>query len=484
MLRQQQQHEPVDGLDAPVHISPKSLFRKVYAFFHNKKVGLFLIFATGFLSLIGVLARQMPDSVRLDPASKAAWLEQVRPIYGGWTEVVDAVGIFHIFSSPLFLGVAVLLAVSIIACTTHRLPNIYRQSYRPRTGVRQSFFHHAKLAEEIESPLGVDETKAAVRQALRGRRYRVIEDPDGETLYSDRWHWAPFGTAAAHAGYVVVMAGFLVSSFAGFRIDNFELTVGLPREVGYGTGLTAQAESFQDSYDPATGTPIDYVADLVVSRDGEQIAHQDVRVNEPLVVDGIYFHQASFGVSAVVDVTDAAGETLFQGGVPLSWTTPDDTRQYGVVVLEDLDLELFVIANASGQTSPGLGAGQARVELYPVDSQTPIDMQTVDAGGSVAVGDVTVSFEREQRFTSLIVKKDPGTLVVWVGCALLIVGMTCTMALRHRRQWVRVMPAGAGSLVRVATTDKVDSIRRRNFETLAESISSAVGSGAVKGREP
>ncbi|SDL08044.1 cytochrome c biogenesis protein ResB [Tessaracoccus oleiagri] len=466
--------EPVDGFNAPIRVSGRSVFRRAYAFLHNKKVGLFLILATGLLALVGALARQMPASVRLDPAASAAWLDEVRPVFGGWTDIAHAIGVFHIFSSPLFLTVSALLALSIVACTTHRLPTVYRQGFRPRTSVSARFFEHTKLHAQHDSPLDVDRTVDEVAAVIARRRYRVIRDADGTTIYSDRFHWAPLGTAVSHTGYVVIMAGFLVSAVAGFRVDNFDLTVGIPREVGNGTGLTAEAASFADAYDEATGTPIDYVTDLILRRDGDEVARQDVRVNEPLIIDGVYFHQASFGVAAVVRVTGPDGDVLLDGGVPLAWRTPDQRLQYGVEVFHELGLELFVISNASGSTTPGLSAGQVRFEVYPVASREPLGVATVDAGAAASVGDLSVSFLREQKYTSLIVKRDPGSWVVWLGCTLLVVGVTVTLGLRHRRQWVRVTPTPTGSCVQIATTDRPDSIRSRNFHELSTSIASAL----------
>ena len=466
--------EPLDALDAPVAVTGKGVLRRLYALLYNKRVGLVLILVTGLLTLLGVLARQMPDSVRLDPSSRAAWLEQVRPVYGGWTDVLDRVGLFHMFSSPLFLTVCVLLALSIIACTTHRLPLLHQRARHPHTHVRPTFYDRARLRAEFEVDQPQPEARAALAQALRAKRMRVIEDRDGETLYADRFHWAPFGTAAAHLGYVVVMAGFLVSAFTGFRVENFDLTVGIPREVGHGTGLVAEARSFTDTYDEEWGTPIDYVTDLVVTRDGEELRRHDVRVNEPLILDGIYFHQASFGHSAVVTVRDKAGKELFHDGVPLAWDTPDGQGRYGVAVLDDAGVEVFVIANASGSRMPGLEAGQVRVETYPVDSREPLGQAVVDAGGHAAVGDLEVEFEREQQYTSLIVKRDPGSVVVWIGGALLIVGTCVTMGLPHRRQWLRVTADGDRARVRMATADRAHAGRSRSFEELAGQLETAL----------
>ena len=72
--------------------------------------------------------------------------------------------------------------------------------------------------------------------------------------------------------------------------------------VGHDTGLTVTAMSFQDSYYD-NGSPKDYVSDLVVTKGGVQVARQETRVNTPLIVDGVWFHQSFFGVGADVTAT-------------------------------------------------------------------------------------------------------------------------------------------------------------------------------------
>ena len=65
---------------------PADLVRRVYAFFHNKRVGLVIILVLGLLTLLGVLFPQAPDTVRGDPQAWASWLDQVRPRFRGWTD--------------------------------------------------------------------------------------------------------------------------------------------------------------------------------------------------------------------------------------------------------------------------------------------------------------------------------------------------------------------------------------------------------------
>lgn len=457
--------QPVDGLDGAVHAHPAQILRAVYAFFYNKRVGLVLILLSGLLALFGVLFPQAPAGVRDDPASRAAWLESVRPTYGGWTKTLDTLGFFNVFSSPVFLVVMVLLAISILACTAHRLPLLWRTAFHPHTHMTADFFTRARHNHSLTTVRPVDEAVEVIRQDAKRRHFRVIEDDrgPGRNLYTDKWHLAPFGTAVAHLAFVVIMTGFLVSSMTGFRNEHFTLTIGRPAEVGHGTGLVAEAKSFADTYWD-NGTPKDYVTDLVLYRDGQQVARQEVRVNEPLTHDGVTFHQAFFGVAAVMQVTDAAGQVIFHDGVPLEWNTPDRSLSYGVIDVPGHDLELFVIGSASGQTGTGIAPGQMRIEVYAAGQDTPRGTAVLDQGGQVDVDGLTFKFEREQQFTGLLVKRDPGAWIVWLGFALLVIGTCATMFFRHHRIWIRVTPVDDGSSVQMASPDKQDVGFARSFE--------------------
>ena len=456
---------PVDGLDDANVVAPSAIFGQIYAFFYNKVVGLVLILLTGLLGLFGVLFPQMPAGVRTDPQAKASWLESVRGTFGGWTDILDTIGFFSMFASVPFLIVMALLAASIIACTVHRLPVLWQAAQHPHTRVTAAFFDRARLRSTYITSASPQVAFDTICADARAHRMRVIVDDRGPGLnaYLDRNHWAPFGTVFAHAAFVIIMAGFVVSATTGFRTDQFPLTVGMPREVGFGTGLVVEATAFQDSYYP-DGTPKDYVADLVLTSDGQQVAAQQIRVNSPLSYDGIMFHQAYFGVSAVVRITDAAGTEEFHNGIAQEWTTSDGLYTYGHITVGDQ--EIYAISSASGQTQTGIEPGQIRVEVYDAATNSPLDQQIVDMGTPTRVGDHIVTFEREQQFTGLIIKKDPGTGIVWVGFALLIIGTCMTMFFRHHRAWLRVTETDEGTRVQIGSPDRQDSGFTRFFTDL------------------
>ena len=257
-------------------------FGAIYRFFHNKKVGLVLILAMGVLSLLGILIDQADSTVRADADMYDSWLEQARTKYGGWTSVLDTIGFFHMFSSPLYLAVLVLLALSIIACTVHRIPVLWRNAVHLKTRVTEGFYARARTRSRAVTPLSVDEAHDRVRSMLSKARFRVVTDPERpDQLYADRFRFAPFGTVLAHAAFIIILVGFTLTGAAGFHDENVTIPLEGRVDVGHGTGLQAELISFEDSYYD-DGFPKDYVSDLAVYRGDQQVARQSVRVNHPL----------------------------------------------------------------------------------------------------------------------------------------------------------------------------------------------------------
>lgn len=451
--------EPLDDLDAPGRPSPFYLMDRVWRFFISKKTGLVLILAMGLLSLVGTLLAQAPDDIRGDSAGYAAWLDSVRPKYGGWTDLLSRAGLFHVFSSIWFEAVSALLAVSILACTWNRAPRLWRRATRPRVHMADSFFTRAALGAVVAVPVPPARALEAASAALRAHRFRTIVDPQGQgrTFYADRFRFGPFGTLLAHIGFVVIIAGVVLSGSTGFKNNQFTVPVGSRVEVGYGTGLAVQANSFNDSYYP-DGSPRDYASDLAIYRGGQVVARQTVRVNEPLSYGGITFHQAFFGTAAAVRVRDSAGRTVYDSAVPLNWTSSDGKHSIGQFTLPNQGLSVYVVMAASGEVDPNIGAGQVQLEIYQrgQDSQ-PIATQVIDEGKASTISGLSYTFRREVQFTGLIVSRDPGAIWVWTGSVLMVLGLFAVFFFPHRRIWVRVNRAGAGSEVRFATPTRRDS---------------------------
>ena len=239
------------------------------------------------------------------------------------------------------------------------------------------------------------------------------------------------------------MLGFVVSATTGFKDKAFIAPVGVPVSVGHGTGLVVEAKSFADSYYD-NGAPKDYVSDLVLTKDGQQVARHETRVNSPLIYDGVWFHQSSFGNGADVTVTEG-GTTVYSGLVPLQWQSDDGQQSIGQLTIPSRGITVFVVEAASGQVLADLPAGSAQLEVHKAGVTDPLGAPVVNQGQSAVVDGLTYTYERNRQYTGLTVKQDKGSWVVWLGSALLVLGSFLVFFMPHRRVWVRVRDNADGT---------------------------------------
>lgn len=471
--------DPLDELDGGgLAGAPGELFERIWHLFISMRFGLFLILILAVLALVGTLVAQAPAGMRNDAQAYAAWLETVRPRYGGWTNVFQTIGFFGIFDSAIFKGVAVMLITSTVACSINRAPLLWRQTTKPRMNVSDAFFAHAPHRAEIASGTDVGATGEGLAEAFRAAGYRTLiaTDDDGTVrLYADRFRWAPFGTVAAHLSLVLIVLGAMVGAQFGFSNGDLVVPVGSTVPVGFETGLAVQAKSFTDRYYADTGRPADYASELVVYENGVAVAEQTVRVNEPLRYGGVTFYQSFFGPAAVVRATDATGTILHDAGVPLRWGTNDGLERAGFFTLPEQKLTVYVYGAQSGQVSPEIRAGQARIEVYRDDSISFVAGTVVDQGVPTEVGGLTVTFVREQQFTGLIAAKDPGVPFIWAGTLLLVLGISTVFFFHNRRIWAIVHRSGAGSAVSVAAVVRHDVTYREEFGQLIDGLERRLG---------
>jgi cytochrome c biogenesis protein len=443
------------------------------------RVALGLLLVLALLTLAGTLLAQAPDAVKGNPAAYAAWLNEVRPKYGGWTDVLDTLGFFSVFSSIWFLGALLLLSVSLITCSLRRLPGLWRTATRPRMVMTEAFFERAPHRAGIASEKDPGATLAVLRAAFRKNGFRTAVERDGDDVHvvADRFRWGPFGRVAVHISFVVILAGAVVSGTGGFRNEAFAVPVGERRAVGHGTELTVEAKSFADSY-YTSGEPSNYASQVVLYKRGARVGTQEIRVNHPMRYDGITFYQSFFGPTVDLRATTPGGRPVLNRGVPLLYESNDEKHRVGRLQIPQEGLTVFVVSPNSGEMDPRIRAGQTQLEVYRTATDTPVGIRVLSQRKPAMIGGVDFTFLREREFTGLIVAEDPGSTLIWIGSTLLVLGLFTTFFFPHRRVRAVVRRAAAGSEVGVAAIERRQPTFPAQFERLVEDIRRAVGRGA------
>lgn len=441
----------------------------------SMRVALMLLIALALLTLAGTLLAQAPVNVKGDPRAYADWLDSMRSKYGGWTGVLDTLGLFSVFSSIWFRGILALLSASLITCSVRRIPRLWKTATRPRMVMTEAFFDRAPHRARIAAQADPQAALVALRAALRSHHFRTATKSDGDDVHvcADRFRWGPFGRIVAHVSFVIIIAGAAVTATGGFRDEAFAVAVGEKAGVGNGTDLTVEAESFSDSY-YASGEPRDYASKLVLYENGARVKAQEVRVNHPMRYEGVTFYQSFFGPAVVVRAQTRDGRVVFERGVPLLFATDDQEHRVGRFSLPEQGLTVFAVAPESGEVDPRIAAGQTQLEVYRAGTDAPVGLRVLSQDKPARIGGLDFTFVRERQFTGLIVARDPGSSLVWIGSTLLVLGICMVFLFPHRRVRAVVRRRAGGSDVGVAAIRRRDPAFAAQFEQLAEDIRRAL----------
>ncbi|MFN8526059.1 MAG: cytochrome c biogenesis protein ResB [Chloroflexota bacterium] len=432
--------------------SSRDIVDDIWAFFASTKLALFLLLILAVASIGGTLVMQAPAELQQNPDGLRTWIERARPKYGAFTDLFQFIGFFWIFQSLWFRALLGLLAVNTAVCTVNRLPGIWHQVFGEPTRPRDELFERAQSGRSFSMNGGSSEAALdLLTRAMRTGGYRVVTMPgDGQTyLAADRFRFARFGTIVTHGALLLIMLASVASGPLGYFEDSaFAVPVGSTRAVGHGTGLAVRADDFADEYYP-DGRPKDYRSELVLLDQGAEVRRQTVRVNEPLVHNGVRFHQAYYGPSALVAVADSAGGTIFRDAVALIWRSNDGQRPVGYFAVPGRDLHVYLVGSA-GDTDTVVRPAEVLVEAYEGMVRTPTYRATLTQRQATSIAGLQFVFEREIPFTGLRVVHDPTESLIWVASTLMIIGVTINFALTPRHLWGRIQVVPGGVRVAVA----------------------------------
>jgi cytochrome c biogenesis protein len=462
-----------------------TLLDRVWWFFTSVRVGLWLIGTTIFWVLFATLAQStLPITISQHFPSLAGLMRR-------WAD-------WAVWESPVFLLTLGLLAISIICGgMIARWPGIAQRIWRPGIRTSTGFFSAVKTATTIDGA-SPDVSCDAFTGTLGAHRYRVRswrDEKSGAThLYADKNRFSLLATYPFHTGLVLLMFGAVIASTFGWREIGFLVPDGSTRAVGHGTGLSIKNDGFVDVYYD-DGRPKDYYSDVEILKDGQTVKTGRLRVNSPLSYGSVSLHQATYGQAAKFLITDAAtGSVLWNDSVPVFVSAnrafaqqfvdaAGEMEPTGVQPLDDLGVTLRIVASAGSQDEK-IGVGQMALAVF--DNRAvkagagPIGTGKLDPGGSVTIGGLTFTFQREVRFTGLQLTHNPGLPIIILAAALIFFSTVVTFYIPHRRVRALVVPrADGGATMHLGAQVKLDLFGAREFEKLAAEIRAKVAETPV-----
>lgn len=117
--------------------------------------------------------------------------------------------------------------------------------------------------------------------------------------------WIELSSYAMHLGFLIVLAGHLISSTTGFKSKGNIAYQGVPLKVPY-MDYNIRLDDLKVEYYP-NGYPKNFESRLTVIEDGRDILDKTVMINHPLSYKGAYLYQVDSGEAV-------SGANLLIGG--------------------------------------------------------------------------------------------------------------------------------------------------------------------------
>lgn len=443
--------------------------------------------------LAAALLPQAPVDVRGYGPAYAEWLEAQRETFGTWLPVLDNLSLFRISDAFWFRCLLAWLALSLGVLVLSRLEPTLSNRRRERLPLADVSAplagEHVRLHTDRSLAAATDTVKLTLRDLGYKQRHEARGSGSGYSLgggYAERNRWQRLGTLANHLGLCMLIAAGVLGSVIGYREPTVPVTEGSVIPVGHGTNLSIRVNSFTATRHPAINITTDYVSNLTLLKNGTTVRDGHLlRVNHPLRYDGISFHQVSYGPAVDLKVTGAAGEPLYDGGVPLLELDPAN-RPAGTLSLPGYQLR--VTAPRPNGVDGLVPAGEVGLELYHhlegtrAGAEAPLASFNARQGRPVTAGGLTVTFQRERLYSGIGVTYNPATPYVWGGAVLMLAGLISAFGFPHRAVRIRLQPNETGTSVVLAPGRSRPMGRKAEFERAVGAIQRALDARADDGR--
>jgi len=419
----------------------RSFLYSLWDFFASLKLSIILLILLAATSIIGTLIQQNRSP------------QEYQQMYGETLHrLFDLLNFYDMYHSWWFLALLGIFAVNLTTCSLKRLPRVWKQVFEPLTVADDAHYNSLSNRHELRVPLAPEAARDRLAPLFgEALAAPVTTEADGRIhLYAEKHPWSRFGVYVTHLSILIIFVGAIIGNLWGFKafvsIEEGTSTDKVWTAGGQeplDLGFTVRCDDFAVTYYDGTNRPKEYMSILNIIDNGEEVvSNRKVVVNDPLKYKGITFYQSSFGPAGNpqlnLEITDkASGEvrevTVTEGRhYPLSagysFAVTGYTDSYGqfgpavemhVNTPEGLHKAPFVVL----KNFPGFGGKQ----------DSPFSFALLDY--------------QQKHYTGLQVKKDPGVWVVWLGCALLVLGSIAAFTLSHRRLWACIVPAGKGSKI-------------------------------------
>ena len=418
------------------------LLDRTWEFFASTKVAAWIIVAIAAAAALGSLIEQEGTYPDWRPP------ELYYPARYGefWGSLFLRLGLTHTFTSVWFVALVLMLVVSLVICSLHRLVPLHRMLTGPQVWKLPHFLRKQQVV--LETPHALAEVEARLRKA----GYRIYRDR--ECLYAEKGRLGRYGPYVLHIGLLVICFAAFANALPGWnKAEDVWIPDGQTVKVP-GTNFAITNHKFTIEF-YENGTPSRYATDASIIADGQEVLRQTIEVNHPLAYDGWEIYQVSWreepGVAHLRLVHEETGQVV--ATVPLDLRDPQP--EYPI---EGTNLKLAVRTYLHDFTvdpvtqEPANASYEVRnpvliAEVVTADTGHVLGRMGLSIAGNIGVvnfGPYYLDVERVdiRRYTALRIQQDRTVPYMYAGLAIVFIGMIMSFFIYHWQVWVRAEEGG------------------------------------------
>jgi cytochrome c biogenesis protein len=480
-----------------------------------------------FLLALGAI----PGSILPQEGADPAQVTQYFASHPGLAPWLNHLGLFNVFASPWFAAIYLLLFASLVGCV---VPRTFRLVGSARTPPPRAPRNLARLpqASSYASALAPAEAVEHAAGILGKQRFRLRRADAGGTdhwVSAEKGYLREAGNLLFHLSLLGVLVSIAMGGLFGYKADKLMVEGGTFADSGstldefhpgrlvsdsdlapFSLTLNKFTANYIESGE-SIGQPSDFDANVTYrSSPGAAASSYNIRINDPLPVDGVKVYLIGHGYAPEFKVTAANGKVTYDQATPF---IPENTSTFesdgvvkaaGTAAGTDLGFEGVFLPTAipAGGTLESLfpAADNPEVSLngyygdLGLSSGQPQSVYELETTGMTLLsgsphlltpgqtwtlpnGKGSVTFVGVKQWASLAITYDPGQIPALVCAMLALAGLLVSFFVRRRRVFVRAVPAasGTGSVVTVGGLTRSDASGgfEEEFAELAAEISEA-----------
>jgi cytochrome c biogenesis protein len=467
------------------HLGPGGWLRWAWRQLTSMRTALILLF---LLALASVPGSVLPQE-GIDPAA----VTQYYAAHPGLAPFLSKLSLFNVFAAPWFAAIYLLLFASLAGCV---LPRTFRLAGSARQRPPRAPRNLSRLPASATYATALPPAQALQSAAsLLGRRRFRLTEGDG-WVSAEKGYLREVGNLLFHIALLALLVSVGMGGVFGYKANRLlivgqgfantptALDVFRPGRLVSPSDLQPFSISllnFRAQYvtsGPELDQPLTYDAGLSYqTQPGAPARHYVLRVNHPLVVDGVSVYLIGHGYAPVFKVTDGSGKVRWDGPVPFIPVDQTTMTSEGVIKVPDAQPAQLGFAgvflpsavDVSGRLESafpsalnpraslvgftgnlGMNSGQAQ-SVYQLDTkglrQLKMTARPLAAGQSLTLpnGLGTVTYLGYQQWISLAITYDPGQLPALISGFTALAGLILSFLVRRRRVFVRAVAAADGS---------------------------------------